>query len=79
VERARVRWPGASWRGQQIGTAPAFHDLTANAEVFWRGRPFPDDRYGPVALGEPALVARLGSFPFWLRRWTGMPIIVNRR
>jgi hypothetical protein len=45
-----------------------------------RGRPFPDDRYGPVALsGEPAPVARLGSFPFWLRRWTGMPIIVNRR
>jgi hypothetical protein len=41
------------------------------------GRPFPDDRYGPVALsGEPTPVARRGSFPFWLRRWTGMPIIV---
>jgi hypothetical protein len=23
VERARVRWPGVSWRGQQIRTAPA--------------------------------------------------------
>ena len=47
--------------------APAIHDLAANAEAFWRGRPFPDDRYGQVALsGEPAPVARrLGSFPFW--------------
>jgi uncharacterized Zn finger protein len=47
--------------------APAIHDLAVNAEVFWRGRPFPDDRYGQVALsGEPAPVARrLGSFPFW--------------
>jgi uncharacterized Zn finger protein len=47
--------------------APAMHDLAVNAEVFWRGRPFPDDRYGQVALsGEPAPVARrLGSFPFW--------------
>jgi uncharacterized Zn finger protein len=47
--------------------APAIHDLAVNAEVFWRGLPFPDDRYGQVALsGEPAPVARrLGSFPFW--------------
>jgi uncharacterized Zn finger protein len=47
--------------------APAIRDLAANAEVFWRGRPFPDDRYGQAALlGEPAPVARrLGSFPFW--------------
>jgi uncharacterized Zn finger protein len=47
--------------------APAIRDLAANAEVFWRGRPLPDDRYGQVALSEePAPVARrLGSFPFW--------------
>ena len=47
--------------------APAIRDLAANAEVFWRGRPFPDDLYGQVVLsGEPAPVARrLGSFPFW--------------
>jgi len=40
---------------------------SANPEVFWRGRPFPDDRYGQVALsGEAApLARRLGSFPFW--------------
>ena len=78
MERARVRWPGGKLESQQIRTAPAIHDLTANAEVFWRVRPFPDDRYGPVTLsGEPAPVARLGGF--WLHRWTGMPIIVNRR
>ena len=42
-------------------------NLAANPEVFWRGRPFPDDRYGQVALsGEAApLARRLGSFPFW--------------
>jgi uncharacterized Zn finger protein len=47
--------------------APAIRDPAANAEVFWRGRPLPDDRYAQVALaGEPAPVARrLGSFPFW--------------
>ena len=40
---------------------------SANPEVFWRGRPFPDDRYGQVALsGEAApLARRLGGFPFW--------------
>ncbi len=40
---------------------------STNPEVFWRGRPFPDDRYGHVALsGEAApLVRRLGRFPFW--------------
>jgi uncharacterized Zn finger protein len=44
--------------------APAIRDQGANAEVFWRGRPFPDDRRGQVALsGE--LTPRLGSFPFW--------------
>jgi uncharacterized Zn finger protein len=47
--------------------AVAKHDLATNVEVFWRGRPFPDERYGEVALyGEGAPVARrLGSFPFW--------------
>ena len=47
--------------------APAIPDLAANAEVFWRGRPFPDNLYGQVVLsGEPApLARRLGSFPFW--------------
>jgi uncharacterized Zn finger protein len=47
--------------------APAIPDLAANAEVFWRGRPFPDNLYGQVVLsGEPAPLARgLGSFPFW--------------
>jgi uncharacterized Zn finger protein len=41
--------------------------LSADPEVFWRGRPFPDDRYGQVALsGEAApLARRLGGFPFW--------------
>jgi hypothetical protein len=39
--------------------APATSDLAANAELFWRGRPVPDDRYGQVALsGEPAPLAR---------------------
>jgi uncharacterized Zn finger protein len=44
--------------------------LSANPEVFWRGRPFPDDRYGQVAIsGEAApLARRLGSFPFWRGR-----------
>jgi len=42
-------------------------NLAANPEVFWTGRPFPEDRYGQVALsGEAApLARRLGSFPFW--------------
>jgi uncharacterized Zn finger protein len=31
--------------------APAIHDLAVNAEVFWRGRPFPDDRYGQSPSG----------------------------
>lgn len=40
---------------------------SADPEVFWRGRPLPDDRYGQVALsGEAApLARRLGSLPFW--------------
>ncbi|HJU29528.1 MAG TPA: SWIM zinc finger family protein [Candidatus Binataceae bacterium] len=47
--------------------SPATCELAANAEVFWRGRPLPDDSYGRVALSEePAPVARrLGSIPFW--------------
>jgi hypothetical protein len=47
--------------------APAISDLAANAEVFWRGRPFPGNLYGQVVLSrEPApLVRRLGGFPFW--------------
>lgn len=45
----------------------AVNALTANAEMFWRGRPLPDDSYGRVTLSEePAPVARrLGNFPFW--------------
>ena len=53
---------------------PAIRDLAANAEVFWHGRPFRDDRYVQAALsGESASVARrLGSFPR-LARQTRFP------
>ena len=55
--------------GKVIESEPARETRapSANPEVFWRGRPFPDDRYGQVALsGEAApLARRLGSFPFW--------------